>query len=172
MSRDWRPVELYTHDIHAKEEWGESYREMKIEWKVQNEKGEWVKVEEDEKIAALKKEVKALFPELNFFYEGQVLSLYETYKEDAVALDVLQKAEDTLKKIEDGITRDEKQHCYHLPDMKNADEFTDTVFKWFCGELDESFYYRERNDRAFHEFLTDEIDKAKGITIKKGEQEL
>jgi hypothetical protein len=148
MSRDFKPIELYVADrcVKTKDECG--LRDMKITWVSPDGK----ETEVPEKTS------KIVFPELSFLFEP-FEELYKSNLENEAALAVFRNVENIIKELEYEATETSDSEFMRSVEQKKKYPFSDTVSRWFYGKLDDSFYYNERNDELFKEFLLDEIEK-------------
>lgn len=133
MSKDLRPVELYTMDKYFNNE-------------IRNANFYFVKdgvetpLESDEERA-----FRSKFKELGFLFSP----LYSLYLEFSYCRDVLESVLFSLEErlehyIETGIEAE-----------------NDTVWLWFHGKLDPQFYYNDINNENFVVYIKDEIKKLK-----------
>lgn len=138
MSRDWTPQELRLIDKQMSLK-GESFRNANFVFHdIATGKEIPLKSERE-------REIGKKFPELSFLYE-EWFEVYEALGNAVVKEQLFEELEDTLEIIiaeENGEKLD-----------KNCDaNIKKAIYKWYCGELDPSFYYRERNDKMFADFI-------------------
>lgn len=124
MSRDWTPRELHMADEYCFKETGEYMHDRKIVL-VLNGK------ETDERMDCMKyPDLYEKFPNLSFLWGADYVKKYQTQN--------LAYVEEQLSLIVSGnITNDTDK----------------TILRWYNGELDPHFYYREENDEILKEYI-------------------
>lgn len=145
MSKDWTPQQHYFADLYMQKEYNSNMREEFLNMKVSfNGKEEPFYTEEDKII--LKK-----YKELGFLFSRNLLSLYERTKEHPIRRNrVLNEIEEQLNVLIDCDKKDGLS-CEYPFDVSSA------LIKWYQGELDPNFYYNQRNNRVFEDYLFQRI---------------
>lgn len=150
MSRDFTPLELFIADKWIEEKNGHGLRDTKMTYTLL---GKEVEVPE--------KTSKNVFPELSFLFDP-FEELFKCNLDSKAAQTVFKKAENIIEELEQfELTKGSKTERQLLLEEKARDVFFDTAAKWFYGKLDSGFYYHEKNDELFGDFLLAEIEKEK-----------
>lgn len=145
MSRDWTPREHYFADLYMQKEYKSNFRKDSINMVISYQgKEESVYSEEEKKI--LRK-----YRELGFLFSRNLLSLFERTKEHPIRRNrILNDMEIQLNTLIDC----NKKHGSSCEYPKDIDI---TLLKWYLGELDSNFYYNQRNNKIFENYLFDKI---------------
>lgn len=134
MSRDWTPREMYAvEQYNIRNGFGSWWDRMKNSvWVLPN--GERIPLCTEENFARRQE-----YPLLGRLFK-EYDKLYETLSSVEGGMDILARHEDTLR--------------VYLETGKG--DTSSALIKWFEGELDTGFYYRERNDELLMEFIQNE----------------
>ena len=145
MSKDWTPQQYYFADLYMQKEYNSNMREDFINMKISfNGKEEPFYTEEDKVI--LKK-----YRELGFLFSRNLLSLYERTKEHPIRRNrLLNEIEVQLNTLID-CNKKNGSHCEFPENIDNI------LVKWYLGKLDSDFYYNQRNNKAFENYLFNKI---------------
>lgn len=147
MSRDWTPREFYMVEQHNLKNSGISIFESMISttWSIEGSPPRLLHSPEE----MAKREQ---YPVIGKLY-GPFVELYKALSQIPGGLDFLKQ-------------RDSELAQYIATGVGNKEDY---LIKWFEGELDEGFYYRERNDEMFmSEILTDARTTAIAYPRKAG----
>lgn len=136
MSRNWTPQEQYYADKFIQKEQGRSMRDQEFFW-VQPD-GTKIPMEDEQS-----RKVRKQYSELGFLFDY----LPKTYK-------ALEKHPKYRKRVLDKI----EQHLKEIEEIKRGNN-QDIVWLWYTGKLDSNFYYNERNNELFMEYIITEVNK-------------
>lgn len=136
MSRNWTPQEQYYADKFIQKEQGRSMRDQEFFW-VQPD-GTKIPMEDEQA-----RKVRKQYSELGFLFDY----LPKTYK-------ALEKHPKYRKRILDNI----EKHLKEIEELKNGNS-QDVIWLWYTGKLDNNFYYNERNNQMFMEYIISEVNK-------------
>lgn len=145
MSRDWTPREHYFADLYMQREYKSNFREESLDMVISyNGKEESVYSDEEKKI--LRK-----YRELGFLFSRNLLSLYDRTKEHPIRRNrILNDIEIQLNTLID-CNKKNGSSCEYPNDIDT------TLLKWYLGELDNDFYYNQKNNKIFENYLFDKI---------------
>lgn len=123
----------------------------------------------------LKIAVREEYPYLQFLFGEGTMSLYLKYKDNKNFDKVFTEIDKTIKDIADEAAElfPHKKIPYPIERIKIYTDVSEIDYKedlskkplkevakmWFYGKLDTSFYYNERNDEEFFEYLSKHLDK-------------
>ena len=136
MSRDFTPCDMYMAD-------------KQFDGNIRNVN--YVQIVDGKRIPIPKNEIlKTQFPETYFLFESGLKKLSEHENFCEVATNVEEILVSLEKELETGNI---DEHCINAnEDFLNA-SIEDVTKSWFFGKLDPDFYYRERNNDLFLEYL-------------------
>ena len=143
MSRDFTPRELFLADKLC-EAGGQSLREMRIT--MTTPEGKDVPMFEEQKA------LQERFPNLGFLFE-RLPDLYKSSHFPKSAIDAF------VGEVEKNLTTYIQFDC--ITGGKMLADIPETLVEWFHGHLDPGFYYHERNDELFLEWLTECLTSGK-----------
>lgn len=137
MSRDWTPREQYYADIALLKDGKGSLRGMTDFMRfVYNGVEQDMYTEEQRK-------VMNSYKELGFLFGDGLCKIWSaTQAHPRKRKWVL---DDVERELEELIETDKQK--------KSIDKFDETIVKWYCGSLDENFYYNELNNKLFEDYL-------------------
>jgi hypothetical protein len=136
MSRDWTPQELWHVEKHMVER-GKSMRESSIFF-VDAKTGEEIPL-----ISKKEKEIGKSYPVLSFLFEDWY-KIYIGMEDEDARHRTFCYMEQALK----ATIAEEEGKPFNFP----LESFKIVKF-WYRGELDTNFYYRERNDEKFADYI-------------------
>lgn len=148
MSRDFRPIDLYFADASLNNQLRNSTITMKLEG-------------EEDIIITPSQEIKDRYPQLSFLFED-FKEMYETHKENENVLRFYDDIETELSEIISKAENDVKNGHVVFPEEKEEYEDSEKLNAWFYGQLDDNFYYHERNNELLSEYLNETVEKIQG----------
>lgn len=156
MSRDWRPIDAVISDEERALNGLERISEMKLYVRIANDKA---------KTPFFNDEARMVFPHLCYLLDGFENRIYEFIKDDKSSIKIYKKIEKELDKL---VVRVREQMKEDIRDISLGKvSVNDVVKKWFCGELDENFYYNEYNNELFMDWISQEIRDEKEKQAEK-----
>lgn len=139
MSRDWTPREAYFADKHFWKQTGEHFYEMKLVTYIMGK----------ETLVHPTKEEKILYQKYPYLAITSIDNLHKLSSN--LSQDLVMELEEYVKNL---CISDEGKNKFH-----DSNELENEVInKWYNGELDENFYYRERNDEYLLDYLKEISD--------------
>lgn len=137
MSRDWTPAEHYlVEQRHIKEGHGDLFDFLE-NLKIVYDDGREVVVNPPEEMA-----IRCQFPMLGRLLMDDFMELYSRLNSIPGGVDFLHRKDEELADI-----------VRTLEARKKVADKKSYLFKWFIGELDNNFYYGERNNQLFVESM-------------------
>lgn len=152
MSRDWTPREAYFADKFHFQETGQHFYEMKVTTFVMGK----------ETLVHPTKEEEILYKKYPYLAITSIDNLQQLFNN--LSKDFLVELE---KYVKDLCVLDEGKNKFH-----DSKEFENKVInKWYNGQLDENFYYRERNDEYLLDYLREIelVDEIRNPNVKNNE---
>ena len=142
MGRDWAPVEHYLVEQRQIKQGHGSIWDFLDGLAFHHKDGTVEKMHSDEEMALRKQ-----FPELGRLLMDDFPELYERLSKIRGGIDLLHAKDDELARFIE-------------TDINGTSD--SLVVRWFFGQLDEHFYYAEKNNRAFVEGVVSEAKELSG----------
>lgn len=136
MSRDWTPREAYFSDKFHFQETGRHFYEMKVTTFVMGK----------ETLVHPTKEEEILYKKYPYLAITSIDNLQQL--SNNFSKDLLVELEEYVKDL---CVSDEGKNKFH--DSKKLEN--EVINKWYNGQLDENFYYRERNNEYLFDYLNE-----------------
>lgn len=136
MSRDWTPQELWNAEKHMTEQ-GKSMRETNI-FLIDAKTGERIPLISEEE-----KKIGKNYPVLSFLFDDWY-RIYKSMEDEDARHRTFFYMEQALR----ATIAEEEGNPYNFP----LESFR-VVKVWYHGKLDPNFYYRERNNEKFSEYI-------------------
>lgn len=136
MSRDWTPRETYFADKFHFQKTGQHFYEMKLTTFVMGK----------ETLVHPTKEEKILYKKYPYLAITSIDNLQQL--SNNFSKDLLVELEEYVKDL---CVSDEGKNKFH--DSKELEN--EVINKWYNGQLDENFYYRERNNEYLFDYLNE-----------------